>query len=193
MPVELIGEPVECPICSTTFVANESFPTNYHHEEVERDDPRDSYEGTASDPGGLGRRRHRPFGTDPGTITAPGICLILIGMLGAISGCGLAALGVVALAAQQNGLPPPPPGQAPPQKLDDEAVIQFLGGGAIQAVWGIVVVAGGIAMVRQRSYGMAMTGSILSIIPCFCCCSGVPFGIWSLVVLSDPSVRQAFK
>ncbi len=47
-----------------------------------------------------------------------------------------------------------------------------------------------------QSYGIAMTGAILAVIPCIgspCCLLGVPFGIWALVVLSDAEVKGAFR
>ena len=50
-------------------------------------------------------------------------------------------------------------------------------------------------MLRLRSYGSAIAGSILAMLnfqEC-CCLLGIPFGIWSLVVLSRPGVRDAFR
>ena len=47
-----------------------------------------------------------------------------------------------------------------------------------------------------RSYGIAFAGAVISVIPCIgspCCALGVPFGIWALVVLNDPSVKSAFR
>ena len=47
-----------------------------------------------------------------------------------------------------------------------------------------------------RSYGVAFAGAIISVIPCIgspCCALGIPFGIWALVVLNDPTVKAAFR
>lgn len=47
-----------------------------------------------------------------------------------------------------------------------------------------------------RSYGMALTGAVISVIPLLgspCCVLGLPFGIWALVVLNNPSVKSAFR
>jgi hypothetical protein len=59
----------------------------------------------------------------------------------------------------------------------------------------VVTLIGAIQMLRWRSYGFAMTAAVLSVIPCLsgCYCVGIPFGIWSLVVLSKPEVKQAFR
>ena len=45
-----------------------------------------------------------------------------------------------------------------------------------------------------RGRGLAMTGSVLSMIPCLsgCCIVGLPVGIWALVVLNNPDVRAGF-
>lgn len=51
-------------------------------------------------------------------------------------------------------------------------------------------------MYNLRDYGWAMTSAILAIIPCFsfgCCFLSLPCGIWALVVLVDPAVKNAFQ
>jgi hypothetical protein len=63
-------------------------------------------------------------------------------------------------------------------------------------VIGLALIAWGAWRMRQlRSYGLAMTASILAMIPCFsdcCCVIGLPVGIWSLIVLLDKDVKAAF-
>lgn len=61
-------------------------------------------------------------------------------------------------------------------------------------ILGLVTLLGGIRMLQRRSYGLVMTGVILGMLPCTCCCClGLPFGIWALVVLSNPEVKAAFR
>jgi|ERR1044071_6194963 hypothetical protein len=56
-----------------------------------------------------------------------------------------------------------------------------------------IILLGGIKMKRLESYGLAMTGSIVALLPCsLCCVAGLPIGIWALVVLSKPEVKSAF-
>ena len=52
-----------------------------------------------------------------------------------------------------------------------------------------------IRMKELRSYGLAMAGAILGMLPYLspCCLLGLPFGIWALVVLADPAVKAAFR
>lgn len=66
--------------------------------------------------------------------------------------------------------------------------------GVLTGVLSLVVLLGGIRMLQRRSYGLAMTGAIVSMLPCSCCCClGLPFGIWALVVLSNPEVKNSFR
>lgn len=54
---------------------------------------------------------------------------------------------------------------------------------------------GGMKMRNLEGYGLSMAGVILQGIPCLspCCCTGLPLGIWALVVLSKPEVKGAFR
>jgi hypothetical protein len=71
-------------------------------------------------------------------------------------------------------------------------------GAIVGAVIGIVmsglVLFGGLKMKKLESYGLVMTCSIISMIPCVspCCVIGLPIGIWAVVVLSKPEVKGAF-
>jgi hypothetical protein len=58
----------------------------------------------------------------------------------------------------------------------------------------VVVLIGAVRMLALKSYALAFTVSILSLIPCVtpCCLLGLPFGIWALVVLSRPDVKSQF-
>jgi len=59
---------------------------------------------------------------------------------------------------------------------------------------GVVVLLGAVRMMALRSYGLALAGAILAMIPCIspCCVLGLPFGIWALVVLMNTEVKAAF-
>jgi hypothetical protein len=70
--------------------------------------------------------------------------------------------------------------------------------GVVLSIIGIlmcgVILLGGMKMKKLESYGLAMTVSIIAMIPCLspCCLIGLPIGIWALVVLSKPEVKSAF-
>ena len=59
---------------------------------------------------------------------------------------------------------------------------------------GIVMIVGGLKMLRLQSYGWAMTACVIAVLPFnpvgFI---GLIIGIWGLVVLNQPSVRAAFR
>jgi hypothetical protein len=58
---------------------------------------------------------------------------------------------------------------------------------------GLVMIVGAVQMMRLKSYGWAMTASILALLPCSPAgIIGLAMGIWSLVVLSRKDVRSAF-
>jgi hypothetical protein len=75
----------------------------------------------------------------------------------------------------------------------------FSGGlGVVSAIIGLLVSGlifyGALKMKKLESQGLAMTASILAMIPCIspCCLIGLPIGIWAVVVLLKPEVKSAF-
>jgi serine/threonine protein kinase len=65
---------------------------------------------------------------------------------------------------------------------------------AINLPVSVLVFIGGWRMRRLQSYGLAVTASILSILPCtLVWIIALPLGLWSLVVLARPDVRTAFE
>ncbi|HVS34671.1 MAG TPA: hypothetical protein VMS17_03755 [Gemmataceae bacterium] len=70
----------------------------------------------------------------------------------------------------------------------------FLWGGGLSAIVGVLGVLGGMRMLRLRSYGLALTSSILTVIPLAtpCCLIGQIAGIWALIVLLNRTVRSGF-
>jgi hypothetical protein len=120
-------------------------------------------------------------------ISAPATCLIITALLGLLIHfiavmTNIFDVGLNAAAGPQ---------QFPPFMIKPISVA--FGGLAI--IMSIVVLLGGIKMKRLENYWLAVTASILALIPCTspCCFLGLPFGIWSLVVLSDPLVKMSFK
>lgn len=58
-----------------------------------------------------------------------------------------------------------------------------------------IIIFGGIKMLKGQSYGLAKASAIAAFIPLISCCfiSGIPFGIWALVVLLKPEVKAYFN
>jgi GYF domain 2 len=71
-------------------------------------------------------------------------------------------------------------------------------GGVISNFVGLAIAAvmfvGALKMKQAQNYGLAMTATVLAMIPCVtpCCLLGLPIGIWALVVLLKPEVKSAF-
>lgn len=93
--------------------------------------------------------------------------------------------------------------QSMPRGMDPEMqrFIQIFSGvmGVTSCILGLalsgLVLYGALQMKKARSYGWAMTASILALVPCTspCCLVGVPIGIWALVVLLRPEVKSALQ
>jgi hypothetical protein len=72
--------------------------------------------------------------------------------------------------------------------------IQGIASAAVSLICSFLIVLGAGKMKQLRGYGLAVTASVLSMIPCTnsCCCLATPFGIWALVVLLNSDVKLAF-
>jgi hypothetical protein len=65
------------------------------------------------------------------------------------------------------------------------------------ALWPLMNVAialGAISMIRLKNYRSAYTAAVLSVVPVCspCFLLGIPFGIWAIVVLNRPEMKQRF-
>jgi hypothetical protein len=68
-----------------------------------------------------------------------------------------------------------------------------LGSTAVATVLNLLALIGGIKMRGLSGYGLAMTGAIAAVIPLSgCCCLTTPVGIWAIVVLLNPVVKEGF-
>jgi hypothetical protein len=109
-------------------------------------------------------------------VSAPATGLMVAGILSAVTDTFVAVVGL--LDRKLFGL-----GQA-------EGFVGVLG----VLLSGIVIV-GAVRMKTLKSYGWAMTASMLALITvCYPCgILSLAMGIWSFVVLLDPSVKAAFR
>lgn len=95
-------------------------------------------------------------------------------------------------------------GDLPPQlrqlvreSMDANPIWESLWAGFSFLVYAFITFAG-TRMLQMRSWMVALVSSILLLIPCFtpCCCTcglTLGIGVWSLIVLLDQQVKQAFK
>ncbi len=205
VPDNLLGKNVKCPKCQTTFIAEmeeaeepqgivreppparrsrameETEEEEFQEEEQEEERPRRR------------RRRRQRSAEAEATVAGPAISLMVLGALDIPVGIAYAIPQVVnfRLAGKQYA-----PGQAPPGYEVGLAigkgwvVILILG----SLVLGILLLVAGLKMKKLQSFGLAMTACVLAMLPVHCCCLlGLPFGIWGLVVLNKPEVKDAFR
>lgn len=116
----------------------------------------------------------------------------LIGMSAIAFGLGLVSLFLVVLGmaagGHQPGLQPVEPFQV------DRSTPVFISM-ALGLLLDLMILFGSMKMKRLESYGWAMTAALLGVIPCTspCCVLSMPFGLWALLVLTDPAVKAAFR
>lgn len=138
-----------------------------------------------------------PLGSDPASeVRGPAIGTLVTGVLGAL----MSLIGLVMNLAGMNKTQEVPPGFPEQYRQMFESYMKFVEQyGSVSNVLvlalSVVTILAGVRMMQLRSYGLVMTGVILSMIPCCsgCCCLGIPFGIWALVVLNRPSVKASFR
>jgi hypothetical protein len=130
---------------------------------------------------------------EPATqVQAPAVAMIvvslvalIVGTLGLIADMFLIVSGMMEkLEAMNNG----------PTSVYTDTVIRV--------IWGIIlfvassfVLYGALQMKRLKNYRVAVAASIVAMIPLVgpCCILGIPFGIWAVMTLGKPGVRQSFS
>jgi hypothetical protein len=120
-------------------------------------------------------------------VNGPAIGLIITAILGFLAqavSLVMRLAGASFMAAQHN---------APPWAAALSGTV-----GVVASIIGIImsllIIAGGLNMKKLTNYPLALTASIIAMIPCIspCCLLGLPIGIWALVVLSKTEVKSAF-
>lgn len=165
-------------------------------------------EAPASAPTALSAANASPYGSGfrpstPGIsesaidekMKVPAIGIITTGALGAL----LSLAGVITTLSGSNKVAELPPGLPPEAagllKSYLSAMEPFnLPLNLLALILSSLTLVAGIKMLQRRSYGLVMAGVIVGMIPCLsgCCCTGLPFGIWALIVLSNEEVRKSF-
>ena len=132
-----------------------------------------------------------PRGTRPESeVSGPAIALMITAILSLLyQGVGLVMhlIGAPFMFPQQNP-------QVPAWVMAMSGSVGLVVG-VVNILLGLLVLFAAIKMKKLENYGLAMTGAIVPMIPCIsfpCCVLGLPFGIWALVVLNKPSVKDAF-
>jgi hypothetical protein len=145
------------------------------------------------------------------SVAAPAVFMILNGILGLVI-IGLLSVPLVfdpdsLVQAMKNAVAQQPPG---PEKQDLEQKVAdfekamdqhkeefttrmatFL---SIGAFFNLLAIVGGLFMRRLSNYTLSMIGGVVSVIPIAtgCLLTGIPFGIWVLIVLNRAEIKAAY-
>ena len=196
VPDHLIGEKIKCPSCTTQFISGgeEDLDQGVSYVPVqaapEPASPRESPRRAArededwDDDFRRRRRRKRRRNRDSasGQLLGPAIGLMATAILGLMFALFCVIVGPVALEDAADA----------EEKAD---AIRLIIAGPIELIASLVVLVGSIAMLRLRNYNLAMAGSVVALVPCMspCCFVGIPFGIWGMIILSQPDTKHAFR
>lgn len=130
-------------------------------------------------------------------VSGPAISIMVLGILFAI----LSIVGVIAnlMGVTFGQFGGGQRGEMPPEL---QQMLENLSGpvgaafGFVQLLLSGFIIFASLKYKKLESYGLAMTASILCMLPCVtpscCCIIGLPIGIWSIIVLSKPEVKAAF-
>lgn len=206
VPDYLLGKPVKCPACQTTFTATADTSVAPPLPEPVPLTPDDAFapppagdpfanmsEPRGGDPrGGFDLRDTYPRSESrydrefPGRgearqrVGGPALALLIVKGIGMFFLC----LGFVGGMAAATG------GRGNEANAGVVRVVITV----VAMIFDAVIIFGALQMKDLSSYGWAMTASVMAVIPFGgCCILSIPFGIWSLVVLNDPEVRRAFR
>jgi hypothetical protein len=128
-------------------------------------------------------------------ISGPFVGLLLTGIIGAIFSIGtLIALsigtGLSSIAERYSDW-----AEEIPWGIEEFYQGAFAFGFSIIAIFiAALIIYAALKMKDLKHWGLAVAASILAMIPCIspCCIIGLPIGIWCLVVLMKPEVKEAF-
>jgi hypothetical protein len=115
-------------------------------------------------------------------VQAPAIFLFVAGVLNGLASVSVIALGFGALTLEN--------GKHFFNLYPQEAVI-----GIVSLPISVLICASALFMKNLKSFALALTGSILALVPC---CGGICWpvslaaGVWALVVLNNADVKAAF-
>jgi predicted Zn finger-like uncharacterized protein len=189
---ELIGRPVKCPACGFTFTvapgsgepqalpaipSGPAAPTSPHRTEPFQQPAADDWEH---------RQPYDPRASS--ALTAPALCLLVTAILAFALDLGGALLFAIRPDMLKKQLDIfNPGGPDVPAQLPIALNIAF-------AALSLVLILGSTQMLRMKMYPVAIATCLLSMVNLenVCCCAGIPFGIWGLVILLRPEVRDAF-
>ncbi len=190
---EDLGHDVECPSCGAVFAARPAGEPP-RRPDGEEDRPRRSrYDEEEDDFDDRPRRRRRRRDLQEvvedarRAVFLPALFTILAAAASILYHAADTAF-ILMNPQALNNLPFVPRGNPPPIEVIVAAKVFIF-------LWEAAAVAGAGAMMRLRSHPFAVVAMVMQVIPCtgVCCVATLPFGVWGLVVLNRPDVKDGFE
>lgn len=191
VPDELIGQMVKCPSCLSEFAASLEPQTVQLDPGIRPAElgppvrlpplPEQVYEDEWNED--IELRRH---GVDRdharSQVFPPATGLIATSAIGFLLGLLLLTLGITTVDDAQT-------------PHDKAMALRSLIQGPIAMVSSVVILLGGISMMRLKNHGLATASAVMAMIPCTsaCCLIGLPIGIWAMLTLTKPEIKRAFS
>src|SRR5262249_30652715 len=137
------------------------------------------------------KRRNRRSAEAEALVSGPATALLVVGIIDIV-------LGVLNLLLPLFGFSLLAMGGAARKAANDPGFTANMVIGIVTGIGALIlgplITVGALRMKKLTSFGFAMTACILAMIPCInCCLLGLPFGIWALVVLNKPEVKDSFS
>ena len=136
-----------------------------------------------------------------GKVAGPAIGLIVVGVLGVLLTIPSFFVGMI-----DPSIFDELQAKLPPEAREHFDVTEIIANSTstLSTVWNVLILVAnvfiawaGVRMLSLKSWTAAIVASSLMLVTCCvqcCCCPiGVGIGIWSLIVLLDPNVKQAFE
>lgn len=122
-------------------------------------------------------------------VSGPATGLIVTAILGFLTQATSLVMNVVGAGMSASQMNQMPPAWAAMFSGTVAIVSSIIG-----ILFGVVVLIGAMKMKKLENHGFAMAASIIAAVPCVspCCFIGLPIGIWAIVVLMKPEVKNAF-
>ena len=148
---------------------------------------------------GQGGPTHQAPRGNTGAIKAPGIALLVVGILDVLHGMFTIVSNILfpqQVAAAEIA-------DAPPEAakilnfMNESGPLVGIGFGALEIVLSGLMIFGAVKMMQRSSYGLAMAATVIAMIPCTgimdCCLIEIGIGIWALVVLLQATTKPMFR
>jgi hypothetical protein len=182
---DLIGQPVKCPACEFTFTVG---PDSGEPQPVLSVTP-----VALQQPEGEWNQDQARLQRARALVMPPAIALLVATLIGFLGDIYVSLMLKTNRPEVEKQLRDMVAARGQPVSVE-EALRVTLVIHEVCAVLSLMIILASIQMLRLRTYPLAVLGCFLAMVDCgsYCCLIDLPLGIWGLVILLRPEVREAF-